>query len=1074
MVEQKSQRFGRREFLTGAVAGSVAVTAMAGRTSAQSDRAGSDGSRRLRQRPPETVRRQQTAGTPETLEGAVTTAPEPVENGVLVGTDRGVYVAREGTIESFVRTRPVRHVLAASGGVAVVLLDDQHFATIKGIDLSDGSELWSHAPKRAVYSREFGQIERVVPGFDAETVGQGDGTRDVAFCVGSRLVVLDGSTGEISWTADRGSIVWQVAVAEGTVFGTTRDGRVVAHDAVTGDRIFDRQVASPYEHDRTGTVPRCAWDVEPVTVDGSTRLAVSTEDGTVALLKPADGSIVWQEQVVEFDRETLKNYYDRNPFKNESTIPGDSQFFNLRLTVAERDAGSILAVAVDVDRRARGRQYELGRQELYGVEAASGREAWSKKGLSSTQLATVRYNPQEDTLLLPSPPSERSQSIGRISVADGSEGERLSIPAVPGDRRGSNRLNDGYVARSGDSLVVTSTNGDLTKVSTDGDPSWSVPSLRNAAVMTGDFLGNGATDRLVYSQNNVGNQPQHRTLVCRDGRDGSVAWSRTMSVQAFYESGGLLSLRRLQRSDGGLDLVGVQRRPRTEDMDEQPVSTLVHLSGEDGSERARYDLVNQGEHANAGTGRRFRVLSLAVLGDVRGSGVPDILVGAGNRVFLVDLDTGDLLWERLYRDRGGDRGGDGATQWRPVEGRGIRYFDVGGNGDLSSLVAFAQDGGELGVVEPDQSGDELSFSTSSTAEFGDIDSQRMRVISDLNRDGYDELTFVQRGDEGQNRVVFSPGDGAVGATVDNAHRARIESVSLDNGSGDSAGMVTFKEGDGQSTVTLYEGFQRRWSHQLGHVGVLEDLGVSQPMPATPAGDVDGDGQMEVAVVKSSPRSGAKVEFRDPATDDLVDEVILEQMDDVNRPKLPGIHVQQIPDRTGDGVPELGVVAVTDGHSSSNASFYIVDPVERDILVSGRGVVSNFAVFEKAVGMLADDGSFTGIDPSAGVSLDEPTSASALDLSWTFDADRSYLTTVLVDGKLVDQTTDQSVTIRLPPGTFRVQVAATDPNGITVYDSRTVTTHESSMLGAGLYGLTVASLGVLFGIGLAPKIRRRLR
>jgi len=266
----------------------------------------------------------------------------------------------------------------------------------------------------------------------------------------------------------------------------------------------------------------------------------------------------------------------------------------------------------------------------------------------------------------------------------------------------------------------------------------------------------------------------------------------------------------------------------------------------------------------------------------------------------------------------------------------------------------------------------------------------------------------------------------------------------------------------------------RWRagrRRLGHVGVLEDLGVSQPMPATPAGDVDGDGQMEVAVVTSSPRSGAKVEFRDPASDEVVDEVELEPYEDVGRAPLPGIHAQQIPDQNGDDA-EFGH-AVTEGHSSSTASFYIVDPVEGEILVSGQGVVSNFAVFEEAVGMLAADGSFTGIDPSAGVSLDEPTPASDLQLSWSFDADRPYLTTVLVDGKLVDQTTDQSVTIRLPPGTFTVQVAATDPNGITVYDSRTVTIRESSMLGAGIYGLTVASLGVLFGIGLAPKLRRRL-
>jgi hypothetical protein len=196
MVGRETHQFGRREFLTGAVAGSFAATAMAGRTSAQTAWAGSAESRHARQRPVETASRQQSSGTPATLEGAVTTAPEPLENGVLAGTDRGLYLVREGRIETFVRTRPVRHVLAAGGDGLVVTATHGDLTKVS----ADGDPTWSVPSLRnaAVMTGDFlgnGTTDRLV--YSQNNLGGESQHRT--------LVCRDGRDGSVHLSGEDGS-----------------------------------------------------------------------------------------------------------------------------------------------------------------------------------------------------------------------------------------------------------------------------------------------------------------------------------------------------------------------------------------------------------------------------------------------------------------------------------------------------------------------------------------------------------------------------------------------------------------------------------------------------------------------------------------------------------------------------------------------------------------------------------------------------------------------------------------------------------------------------------------------------
>ncbi|WP_168216269.1 outer membrane protein assembly factor BamB family protein [Halorussus halobius] len=988
----------------------------------------------------------------------MTTTPVDLGNALLVGTELGVYVVSEGSIEQFIEMQPVRDISHVQGDLAIALVDDPDFANIKAVDISTGEVRWSHSQNRTVYSQDFGTIDRQVPVFDAEPI---DGTTDIVVSAGSTVVALNGQTGDPSWKMSREYAVWQTASIDGTVYAGTQGGSVVAIDAASGELVYEKQVAEPFEHERFGSIPRSVWNVEPVTLDGSERLSVTTEDGTAALLEPDDGTLVWQKELVAFDEGALQEYYRQNSSSGVPTVPSDAHYFNLELTVAERDSGtSRLAIAVAIPQQPQGRRYDLQRRELYNLSADSGSVEWSKEGVSTGNLGNIAHSSaiQGGSLLVPSPGLETTQTIRVYSVEDGAEGTPIEVASAAGRNRRANERATGYVVPSGDRLVVASSNGDLKLVDESGDIEWSVLSLRNTQVLAEDFLGDGTDDYLVYSQNTLRDGQQHRNLMLRAGTDGTIAWSRLVDVERFLQEGGLTRLRPIENDDGGFDILAVQRRSREQvDRNQRPLSTLVHLSGSDGTELARYELVNDENHAFDGDGQRFRITSIDAIGDVTGNGTPDVLVGAGERVFVIDLQTGAVVWERLYRDVPPEAD---AKQWQPLDGNDIRYRAIGGDGELQAFVAVSREQGEVAVLQPATSNGELSFRTVTQAEVGQLNGNaEIRTIPDRNADGYDEVLFSARTDDGPQLKVFSPGDGQVVNSYPRPRTANVVPTDFENGEG----LVTFSENEGQATVTVSDGFDQVWRRQMGHLRPIRNAGIQSPQPVTPIGDVDDDGNEEIAIVKSSRRSGAKVELYDVNAGETVDEIVLAPYEEVNRPPIPGIHAQPIPDQTGDGVPELGVVAVTDGNQSRTAEFYIVDPVEGEVLLSGRGAVTRFSVFEDRIGLIGSDGSLTTTDPSAGVSLAEPDSQSEQQLEWSFAADGEYVTTVRVNERLVARTTEQSTSVRLPSGEFTIQIESTDANGISVYDSRSVTVESDSSLDLAMYGLTALSVGAVFGL-----------
>jgi hypothetical protein len=350
------------------------------------------------------------------------------------------------------------------------------------------------------------------------------------------------------------------------------------------------------------------------------------------------------------------------------------------------------------------------------------------------------------------------------------------------------------------------------------------------------------------------------------------------------------------------------------------------------------------------------------------------------------------------------------------------------------------------------------------------------VLGDLTGDGYQEVLANARTENGTAVAVISPGQGEVAIEKTGDFGTLPDPVPTVSREGNETGLLLTSPSENSFTVEYYEELEQVWQFEQSMRGRGRQLfRRTDVRPAAPAGDLDGDGQEEIAVATVG-ETGAKVDFFNASSNERVDRLILERFGetvDLDEDDFaPGVLVERIPDRTGNGQPELGVV-VDSIESLGEPSFYVVSPSEGTVLASGDWGPSQFVPLEDGVGLLGDDGGLDVVDLSGGVTLDEPSGDAEMDLSWQFADDREYVTTVTVNNQPVTVTSEQSTTVRLPPGDHDIEVAARTPDGISYHDSTTVSVSGGSSMDLLLYAATAVSVLGLFAFSLVEAIRRRV-
>jgi outer membrane protein assembly factor BamB len=1092
-----------RRTVLSAVAGGTAVAA-AGRTTARSGRPGPredgpvDAAGSLESR--------LDGDPPVTLEGTVTTPPVSTGDRLLVGSDRGLYVFADGELASFVPTRSVRRVRPLGDGRAVVLVRDVTFPNVLAVDLAEGSIEWSTARSQSVYSQQFGEIDRQVGAFDARPIGDttGDGTTDVAVAVGYGVVGLDGTSGEPLWEVDHDGYVWELAVLDGTVYASTQDGRLLAVDAASGERRWAVRLAEPFRSGR-GTVVRSVWSVEPLPEAGD--LVVTTEAGDLVRVSADDGSEVWRTTVLDLDADAFDRYFGQHDFR--PTMPdgpdrsADEGFFGVEVSVVEDAPPQLLVRAREVGRR--GRRENPGQLVLVD---ADGEVAWRNEGVDLGGAGNVRCPPGGDAVLVPSGPAGDTQEVVRFDRADGRQRDPLAVPAVPTSERRRRPEGEGYVGVHGGNPVVASTVGDLVALDDDDAVAWSFPAVREGAVERAEFLGDGTEDVLVHSRNTLprSNTLGARTLVVRSGEDGSVAWSKALDAETFAETGGLRGLRPLPAGDAGVDLLAFEQRPRSDaddkirDLERQldqllrrrarlenrrddnqeeiadveaqiesvrdeieqlggrRVAELVVLSGRDGSERRRIPLTIERDGS-------LDALVNPTSIDVLGGGLA--LVGGQQRIVLVALGRGEVTWSRRYQDE---------ALWPPVDGRRVEYRTVETPGGIEDIVAVAGDDPAVGVIETEFTGEDILMEKAGEVDLdGDhLATGSLETLPDLDGDGYEEVACRLRGEDGTAHVVVSPGEQRVLHRAESAKKPPSVWTGP-NPTGEGNGLLSCTIDGDRFAVSATDGAEEVWREQwdVAHRSSVPRQGYR---PAAPVGSAAGDGDPVIAVAKTAAGPGAKVDLYAVESGERLDSIELapfeERFDPDEDPVGPALLAERLPDLTGDGEPELGVVV--DATGTGDHEFYVVDPVEREVLTSGPTPPSEFAALPDGVGMVGYDASFLSFGGTTGVTIEGRTTGSEVALSWRFDDDRERVTTVAADGRPVAVTTDRSAAVRLPPGSHTVALSATDPAGVTVHEQTTVTVGGGTVTDLLLYAAAGVSVAGLLGVSAVPAIRRRVQ
>lgn len=501
---------------------------------------------------------------------------------------------------------------------------------------------------------------------------------------------------------------------------------------------------------------------------------------------------------------------------------------------------------------------------------------------------------------------------------------------------------------------------------------------------------------------------------------------------------------------------------------QKPPPTIILLSGENGNAVKRVPLVNSAEeHLGAGEGQYFWIISLNTVGDVNGNGSSDIIVGSRGRVFIVDLVTGDLLWERIYGDES-----QSEKSWGWVEQGESVYLPIGDmNRDgIQDLVANTKED-KLTVLESHMDG-ELDFTPEGSVSVGGwLNREEIEILKDLNGDGSREVAF-KVDYEGQNPeyMVMSPKIGEIIMKLNRPwEMSRSWGVGDFNGNGTEDSIISQMESEAGPRLSVYDSSEQIWSYQFDTRWVLESFGYRRTMPATSVGDINEDGKDELALAISSEwERGAKIDIYDVERGKIMKTITLEEFSQRAEKEVPGILAEQLSDLTGDNIPEMGVVVLLGNPNERHVSTFIVDPEQEEVLISYNSQPTDILSLKSGVGILGSDGSLEVIDPTKEVKLEEPKRKSPLHLEWISEGD--YVTTVLADGTPVAMTTENSAEVRLPPGKHEITIRAVTPEGITTYDTLKVEVGGGSSLNLVIFGLTV----VLFIILFLPNVLRRTR
>jgi hypothetical protein len=477
------------------------------------------------------------------------------------------------------------------------------------------------------------------------------------------------------------------------------------------------------------------------------------------------------------------------------------------------------------------------------------------------------------------------------------------------------------------------------------------------------------------------------------------------------------------------------------------------------------------------------ITSIDVISDRSGDGVPDLIIGCWSDVIIKDSVTGEILWNRTTRDHyyenpfTGQRPAGVTSGWTDNDrGRYIVIGDVNGD-DVEELVAATDQ--ELIFLHSNVTGESLDYVAERTTDLKDgFNREGVISLGDLNGNGAEDIMFEKYVPDAP--PVFMIVEGRNGRTIMETERS---GTGFDYGEADFNGngfddFIVFsmwtegggprlqvKDGRTGETIMNYNGIEESW--------MLRDIfGYETVLPATPAGDINGDGTPDLAIVMSQAwQPGAEVLLYDVKNNEEITSIVVE---DVDRTRggdsswMPGIMAERLSDVNGDGKSEIGIITAVGEEHSKQIKMFIVDPVNKEI-ISDFGTVGKEIIDmgEDKVGIVGTSGNIFFLDITKELSITSPAPGSVVGspLAVEWSGSSESVATVLVDSQRTVMTEDSTAEFEIMSGSHKITVYSFDKYGKGVYDSVDVTVQKES---GTAFAATVAVI-ILLGLLFSPKI-----
>lgn len=579
------------------------------------------------------------------------------------GTESGFYQVADGEVLQHIPTSTevteftvIKDISSDGVDDIALALGDTTFPNVRVYDAVTGEEIWTFIPAQEVFVENLMWTSQQTSTFDLlATDVDGDSSQELFVTSGYRLYALDAATGETKWNQEWLDNLWRVTVVEdlngdGTkdLLGGSQDGYLVAVSGSDGSRVWQRQVAEPFQAiDEKGgqwkQIDRSVWDIVEMP-DSPGEAIFTSEDGYVRRINLDSGKTLWEQELISQPAALLSQYYRQRG--GHPTGPGDLNFFNLRAGLISDISGdgrddllvtAFLGAVNSQDSRNTG---------IFAIDSDNGRVLWRNSTVDVTSVSRLDIVQSVNGPLIGFP----GRNPVFIDLKTGNpvpEGPFTLPRSQDGGRQGTSAL----LSMGSDDFLLASASGDLAGAT--GGTEWSIPRVTESQLTRGDFTGDGLEDILVWAggsnATNFGFEARSRLVYVIDGETGELAWEYLVPFDQYVATGGIAGVRAVAdlTGDGKQDVIGYM----------QDVGELTNGSGEQLGENSR----------------------IVVLDGASGETILNAPSVQGEYYGIWDLVArSDSSLTEIIRGRVTDRiGGNLANEWQSEEQRRRDQFESG-------------------------------------------------------------------------------------------------------------------------------------------------------------------------------------------------------------------------------------------------------------------------------------------------------------------------------------------------------------------------------------------------------------